>query len=104
MSQLLDHQSQLPFYPLSDQNQHPYQLLLGFQFWGYPFSFFGPTEPEDLVRDDPLIAAGRIHAVNGAPRYPLPAYVVYPKELDNPVIPLALEGLRSVGRFATLPI
>jgi DNA-binding transcriptional LysR family regulator len=50
---------------------------------------------------DPLIAAGRIHAVNGAPRYPLPAYVVYPKELDNPVIPLALEGLRSVGGFAT---
>ena len=52
---------------------------------------------------NPLIASRQIHAVSGAPRYPLPAYVVYPKELDNPVISMALEGLRTVGRFAALP-
>jgi DNA-binding transcriptional LysR family regulator len=49
---------------------------------------------------EPLIADGRLHTVANAPRYPLSAYVVYPKELDNPVMPLALEGLRSLTRSA----
>ena len=49
---------------------------------------------------EPLIADGRLHAVANAPRYPLSAYVVYPKELDNPVMPLALDGLRSLTRSA----
>jgi DNA-binding transcriptional LysR family regulator len=49
---------------------------------------------------EPLIAAGRLYAVAGAPRYPHPTYMVYPKEFDNPVIPLALEGLRSLTRSA----
>lgn len=47
---------------------------------------------------EPLIAAGRLHAVAEAPRYPLSAYMVYPKQLDNPVMPLALDGLRQLAR------
>ncbi|MBE0612969.1 MAG: LysR family transcriptional regulator [Burkholderiales bacterium] len=47
---------------------------------------------------EPLIAGGRLHVVADAPRYALPAYVVYPKELDNPVMPLALDGLRILTR------
>jgi DNA-binding transcriptional LysR family regulator len=49
---------------------------------------------------EPLIAAGRLYAVADAPRYPHPTYMVYQKEFDNPVIPLALEGLRSLTRSA----
>lgn len=47
---------------------------------------------------EPLIAAGRLYAVSDAPRYPHPAYMVYPKESDNSFIPLALDGLRSLIR------
>jgi DNA-binding transcriptional LysR family regulator len=47
---------------------------------------------------EPLIAAQRLYAVAGAPRYPHPAYMVYPKAIDNPVMPLALEGLRALVR------
>ena len=46
----------------------------------------------------PLISAGRLYAVAGAPRYPHPTYMVYPKEFDNPVMPLALDGLRALTR------
>lgn len=49
---------------------------------------------------EPLIAARRLYAVAGAPRYPHPTYMVYPKEFDNPVIPLALDALRSLTRAA----
>ena len=49
---------------------------------------------------EPLIAAGRLYAVADAPRYPHPAYMVYPKEFDNPVMLLALEGLRTLSRSA----
>lgn len=49
---------------------------------------------------EPLIAVGRLYAVTGAPRYPHPTYMVYPKAFDNPVISLALEGLRSLARSA----
>ena len=49
---------------------------------------------------EPLIAAGRLYAVADAPRYPHPTYMVYPKEFDNPVISLALDGLRSLTRSA----
>ncbi|MDR3394362.1 MAG: LysR family transcriptional regulator [Parasulfuritortus sp.] len=48
----------------------------------------------------PLIAAGRLHAVTGAPRYAHPTYLVYPKESDNPVAPQALDGLRALARPA----
>jgi len=49
---------------------------------------------------EPLIAVGRLYAVTGAPRYPHPTYMVYPKAFDNPVIPAALDGLRSLARAA----
>jgi hypothetical protein len=38
-----------------------YQVIpwdLNLSLWGYPFSFFGPSTPNQLVRADPLIAAG----------------------------------------------
>jgi len=44
----------------------------------------------------PLIAAGRLYEVSGAPRYQHPAYMVYAKDSDNPVVPLALDGLRHL--------
>jgi LysR family transcriptional regulator, flagellar master operon regulator len=47
---------------------------------------------------EPLIASKQLYAVKGAPRFPLPTYVVYSKDFDNPVIPIALEGLRSLTR------
>lgn len=47
----------------------------------------------------PLVAAGRLHPVAGAPRFPHPTYLVYPRETDNPVVELALEGLRRVVRI-----
>jgi DNA-binding transcriptional LysR family regulator len=46
----------------------------------------------------PLIAAERLHLVPGSPRYRLPAYMVYPRSSDNPVLTLALEGLRELAR------
>jgi DNA-binding transcriptional LysR family regulator len=49
---------------------------------------------------EPLVAADRLYAVDSAPRYPHPTYMVYPKASDNPVIPQALEGLRSLIRPA----
>jgi LysR family transcriptional regulator, flagellar master operon regulator len=48
----------------------------------------------------PLVAAGRLYALADAPRYPHPTYMVYPKESDHPVLPQALEGLRSLIRAA----
>ena len=50
--------------------------------------------PERMA--EPLISIGRLHAMLGAPRYTHPTYMAYPKEHDNPVIPQALEGLRSL--------
>jgi DNA-binding transcriptional LysR family regulator len=45
----------------------------------------------------PFIAAGRLHRVPGSPEYAHPAYLVYPRESDNPVLALALEGLRELA-------
>ncbi len=45
----------------------------------------------------PLIESGRLYAVTDAPRYPLPVYMVYAKETDNPVIHQALNGLRMLS-------
>lgn len=47
---------------------------------------------------EPLIAAGQIHPVVDAPRFPHPTYMVYAKECDNPVVSLALDGLRELTR------
>jgi hypothetical protein len=49
---------------------------------------------------DPLVAAGQLHFVAGAPRFPHPTYMVYPKDSDNPMAGLALEGLRALTRNA----
>jgi len=48
----------------------------------------------------PLIAAGRLHEVSAAPRYQHSAYMVYAKDSDNPVMPLALQGLRRLPQSA----
>lgn len=45
----------------------------------------------------PFIAAGRLYRVPGSPEYTLPAYLVYPRDSDNPVLALALEGLRELA-------
>lgn len=49
---------------------------------------------------DPLVAAGQLFPVTGAPRFPHPTYMVYPKDSDNPVVALALDGLRALTRGA----
>jgi LysR family transcriptional regulator, flagellar master operon regulator len=47
---------------------------------------------------EPLISAGRLYPVADAPRYAHPTYMVYPKEFENSVMPLALDGLRTLAR------
>ena len=44
-----------------------------------------------------LIAAGRLHRVTGSPQYIHPAYMVYPRDSDNPVMAQALDGLRELA-------
>ncbi|MEW5788684.1 MAG: LysR family transcriptional regulator [Pseudomonadota bacterium] len=53
--------------------------------------------PQRMARE--LLATGRLHEVAGAPRYGLPAFVVYPKESDNPAVAPALAGLRQLCRL-----
>jgi DNA-binding transcriptional LysR family regulator len=45
----------------------------------------------------PFIAAGRLHRVAGSPEYVLPAYVVFPRSTDSPVLEQALQGLRELA-------
>lgn len=45
----------------------------------------------------PLVAGKRLYRVAGAPEYAHPAYMVYPQESDNPVLPQALDGLRQLA-------
>lgn len=45
---------------------------------------------------EPFIAAGTLFVVAGSPEYSLPAYMVYPRETDNPVMEQALELLRAL--------
>jgi DNA-binding transcriptional LysR family regulator len=52
--------------------------------------------PERMA--EPLITSGRLFVVADAPQYIHPAYMVYPKEHDNPVILQVLEGLRLLTR------
>lgn len=42
----------------------------------------------------PLVESGRLHQVAGSPRIPHPAYAVYPRESDNPVLAEAIQLLR----------
>jgi len=46
----------------------------------------------------PLVRAGKLFLVNGAPEFPHPAYMVYPRESDNPVFEQALTGLRMLAK------
>jgi len=42
-----------------------------------------------------LMATGRLYRVPGSPAYLQPVYLVYPHESDNPVLALAVQGLRD---------
>jgi DNA-binding transcriptional LysR family regulator len=45
----------------------------------------------------PFIAAGQLYRVAGSPEYTHPAYMVYPRTGDSPVLEQALEGLRELA-------
>lgn len=45
----------------------------------------------------PFIAAGRLHRVAGSPEYTHPAYMVFPRMSENPVLAQALDGLRELA-------
>jgi DNA-binding transcriptional LysR family regulator len=47
------------------------------------------------------IEAGRLHRVAGSPEYTHPAYLVYPRHSDSPVLSQALQGLRELAATAT---
>ncbi|MFO7602657.1 MAG: LysR family transcriptional regulator [Gammaproteobacteria bacterium] len=46
----------------------------------------------------PFIAAGSLYRVAATPEYVHPAYMVYPRESDNPVLAQAVTGLRQLAR------
>lgn len=45
----------------------------------------------------PFIDAGKLYRVEGSPEYAHPAYVVFPRTSDNPVLEQALDGLRELA-------
>jgi DNA-binding transcriptional LysR family regulator len=45
----------------------------------------------------PLIESGRLFRIEGAPEFTHPAYMVYPRESENPVLEQAIEGLRELA-------
>ncbi|MGW8248654.1 MAG: LysR family transcriptional regulator [Acidiferrobacterales bacterium] len=46
---------------------------------------------------DPLIGSGRLFRIDGAPEFTHPAYMVYPRESENPVLEQAITGLRELA-------
>ena len=44
-----------------------------------------------------FINAGKLHRVSGSPEYVHPAYMVYSRDSDNPVLAQAVEGLRGLA-------
>lgn len=46
---------------------------------------------------EPFIAAGSLHRIAETPEYVHPAYMVYPRKSDNPVLAQALQGLRQLA-------
>lgn len=48
-----------------------------------------------------FITAGRLHRVADSPNYVHPAYMVYPRENDNPVLEQAITGLRELATKET---
>jgi LysR family transcriptional regulator, flagellar master operon regulator len=47
---------------------------------------------------EPLLAAGRLFRVAEAPQRTHPAYMLFPRRIDDEVLPRALEGLRRLAR------
>ena len=47
---------------------------------------------------EPYIRDGSLFRVEGSPSFVHPAYMIYPRETDNPVIAQALELLRELVR------
>ncbi|MEJ2360188.1 MAG: LysR family transcriptional regulator [Gammaproteobacteria bacterium] len=45
----------------------------------------------------PFIESGQLHRVADSPRYVHPAYMIFPRESDNPVMEQAVSGLRELG-------
>jgi len=45
----------------------------------------------------PFISAGQLHRVTASPEYVQPAYMIYPRASDSPVLEQALEGLRELA-------
>jgi DNA-binding transcriptional LysR family regulator len=45
----------------------------------------------------PFVAAGQLYRVPGSPEFLHPAYMVYPRNSDNPVITQAIDGLRELA-------
>lgn len=45
----------------------------------------------------PFVSTGQLHRVAGTPEYVHPAYMVYPRENDSPVLAQAVEGLRVLA-------
>lgn len=52
----------------------------------------------------PFIAEGRLYHVPNSPQYIHPAYMVYPRQSDNPVIDQAVAGLRELADKVSHPI
>ncbi len=46
----------------------------------------------------PYINSGRLHPVRESPQYTLPAYVVYARDSEHPVLTQAVAGLRELAR------
>lgn len=46
----------------------------------------------------PFIQQGHLYQVAGSPKYVHPAYMVYPRTSDNPVLAQAVEGMRELAR------
>ncbi|MCG6942132.1 MAG: LysR family transcriptional regulator [Thiohalocapsa sp.] len=47
---------------------------------------------------EPLVAAGRLFRVADAPERAHPAYMLFPRRIDDDILPRALEGLRQLVR------
>lgn len=45
----------------------------------------------------PLLESRQLHRVTSAPDFPLPAYMVFPRESDSDVLHRAIEGLRELA-------
>jgi hypothetical protein len=45
----------------------------------------------------PFIEAGKLYRVARSPEYVHPAYMVFPRTSDNPVLEQALDGLRELA-------